>query len=258
MTNQPNQTHQLYDLVLFDLDGTLVDSVPDLTTALGLMLDERELPTPTQQLVRRIIGEGQRSLVERAIVYAERQQRGHASSEASGHGDGSISSSVLDEAVLSFRRHYSANLCVKTQCYEGVVAVLQALSQHQTLAVATNKPGRWARALCDTLGLSPYLRWVLGEDDVGARKPDPKILDELCQRASVPTERALFVGDSRIDWQAAERAHMDFALCTYGYADEVTLHTATQRAANERLRTGSPQRPYICRSLVELLPIASQ
>lgn len=251
-------TNQRYDLVLFDLDGTLVDSVPDLTTALGLMLGERDLPPPTQSLVRQIIGEGQRSLVERAIVRAQRQKQGAVSGEPSDHGDGSLAASVLDEAVLSFRRHYSANLCVKTQCYDGAVAVLKTLSQHQTLAVATNKPGRWARALCETLGLSPYLRWVLGEDDVGARKPDPKILHDLCQQANVRTDRALFVGDSRIDWQAAERANIDFALCTYGYADEATLRTAGQRDKDAPLRTGSPQRPYVCKSLVDLLPIAQK
>ncbi len=248
-------TKQRYELVLFDLDGTLVDSVPDLTTALNLMLDERSLPKATELSVRQIIGEGQRSLVERALVRAQRQASGEPSDPSRGHGDGSIATNVLDDAVLSFRRHYSANLCVKTQIYTGVVEVLRTLSAHKTLAVATNKPGRWARSLCDSLGLSPHLRWVLGEDDVGARKPDPKILHELCQRASVPTESTLFVGDSRIDWQAAERADMDFAFCTYGYADEVTLHTATQLDRESSLRHGSPQRLYVCQTLLDLLSL---
>ena len=89
-----------YDLVLFDLDGTLVDSVPDLTTALGLMLAERGLPPQSEQTVRQIIGEGQRSLVERALLRAN----------PSLTGDHAIAPAVLDEAVLRFREPYSATL----------------------------------------------------------------------------------------------------------------------------------------------------
>ena len=241
-------TMQHYDLVLFDLDGTLVDSVPDLTTALGLMLAERGLPPHNEQTVRQIIGEGQRSLVERALLLASPALA----------GEPELDPVLLDEAVLRFREHYSANLCQKTRRYDGVLETLQTLAARKPLAVATNKPGRWARALCDELALSPMLRWVLGEDDVGARKPDPTILLELCRRAAVSTEKTLFVGDSRIDWKAAQAAGIDLALCTYGYADEATLRTAERLASDPSLRLGCPERPYVLHSLVELLPIASQ
>jgi phosphoglycolate phosphatase len=178
-----------------------VDSVPDLTTALSLMLAELGLPAHDEGTVRQIIGEGQRSLVERALLRA-----GAAESPQAGLAD-----AVIDDAVLRFRRHYSDNLCVRTRLYDGVRETLHALSANFPLAVATNKPGHWARTLCEVLELSPLFRWVLGEDDVGARKPDPKLLLELCRRAAVPVERTLFVGDSRIDWQAAEAAGMDLA-----------------------------------------------
>lgn len=239
---------QRYDLILFDLDGTLVDSVPDLTTALGLMLGERGLSPPSEHTVRQIIGEGQRSLVERALLRASPEL---ANEQA-------IDERLLDQAVLRFREHYGANLCKKTRRYDGVLPTLQALAAKKPLAVATNKPGHWARALCDTLALTPLMRWVLGEDDVGARKPDPTILLELCRRAAVPTEKTLFVGDSRIDWKAAQAAGIDLALCTYGYADEDTLRTAEQLASDHSLRLGSPERPYLCHCPDELLPIASK
>ena len=232
--SQPREfmTMPRYQLILFDLDGTLVDSVPDLTTALSLMLAELGLPGHDEGTVRQIIGEGQRSLVERALL----------------------------RAVLRFRRHYSDNLCVRTRLYDGVRETLHALSANFPLAVATNKPGHWARTLCEVLELSPLFRWVLGEDDVGARKPDPKLLLELCRRAAVPVERTLFVGDSRIDWRAAEAAGMDLALCTYGYGGEA-MRTAAEKApatqaSGERLRRGCAQRPYVCHTFAQLLPIA--
>lgn len=240
-----------YDLLLFDLDGTLVDSVPDLTTALGLMLAELGLPAPTESIVRRIVGEGQRSLVERALRWAG------SLSVALLDGAPELDSAFLDDAVRRFRRHYSENLCVRTRLYDGVVETLSALAAYAPLGIATNKPGRWARALCDTLGLSPLFRWVLGEDDVGARKPDPKLLLTLCERAQVAVSQTLFVGDSRIDWRTAEAAGTDLALCTYGYADEATLQLATQQTAAQNLRIGSPQRPYICDRFRDLLPVLS-
>lgn len=238
-----------YQLILFDLDGTLVDSVPDLTTALSLMLAELGLPAHDEGTVRQIIGEGQRSLVERALLRA-----GAAESPQAGLAD-----AVIDDAVLRFRRHYSDNLCVRTRLYDGVRETLHALSASFPLAVATNKPGHWARTLCEVLELSPLFRWVLGEDDVGARKPDPKLLLELCRRAAVPVERTLFVGDSRIDWRAAEAAGMDLALCTYGYGGEAMRSAAEQAPATqvsgERLRRGCARRPYVCYTFAELLPI---
>lgn len=237
----------MYKLVIFDLDGTLADSVPDLTTALGLLLDSFNLARLDEATVRAIVGEGQRSLVERAL-----RRAGHPEAQ----GD-VVQAHLLDNAVRLFRGHYTANLCVKTRLYDGVSDTLAQLSEQTTLAVATNKPGRWARALCETLGISPLFRWILGEDDVGARKPDPRLLYELCDRAQVPNAQSLFVGDSRIDWLAAEAAGTDLALCTYGYADEATIDKAMALAESQELscRVGSPQRPFLCRRFSDLLDI---
>jgi phosphoglycolate phosphatase len=194
-----------YSLVLLDLDGTLVDSAPDLCTALGLALAEIGRPPPDLTDVRRMIGEGQRVLVERALR--------HAGADPAG----------VDAFLPRFRAQYGAHLLDRTALYPGVKETLAALTGVVPMAVATNKPGPWARQITAGLGLDPHLLWVLGEDDVGARKPDPRLLTELCGRAGVETDRTLFVGDSLIDLRTAQAAGMDMALCTWGYADPATL-----------------------------------
>ncbi len=236
-----------YKLLIFDLDGTLADSVPDLTTALGLLLESMHLPRLDEKTVRAIVGEGQRSLVERAL-----RRAGHPDAQGE-----VVPAPLLDNSVRLFRGHYTANLCVRTRLYDGVSDTLAQLGERTPLAVATNKPGRWARALCETLGIAPLFRWIWGEDDVGARKPDPRLLLDLCDKAQVPTTAALFVGDSRIDWLAAEAAGTDLALCTYGYGDDATLAKASQLAKSEghAARQGSPQRPFLCQQFADLLEI---
>lgn len=194
-----------YPLVLLDLDGTLVDSAPDLCTALALALREFGLPAHELGAVRRMIGEGQRVLVERALRAA-----------------GADPDALVEAFLPRFRAHYGEHLVDSTVLYPEVRETLEALSAAVPCAVATNKPGAWARRICEHLGLSPYLRWVLGEDDVGARKPDPRILLELCGRAGVAPTAALFVGDSAIDLRTAAAAAMDLALCPWGYSDEET------------------------------------
>jgi len=219
-------------LVLFDLDGTLIDSAPDLCAALAQALTEVGLPTHDVSAVRKMIGEGQRVLVERAILRAG--------------GD----LALTDDVLFRFRRHYSAHLVEKTSLYPGVEKTLAALSPRLPLAVATNKPGAWARRIIETFGLTLHFRWVLGEDDVGARKPDPRLLLSLCERAGVSPSETLMVGDSAIDRTAAEAAGSRFALCTYGFGDEATMADARQGPDGSR---GTPARPYLISRFPELL-----
>jgi phosphoglycolate phosphatase len=117
--------------------------------------------------------------------------------------------------------------------------------------VATNKPGEWARRIVTTFGLDAHFRWVLGEDDVGARKPDPRLLLTLCERAGVAPAAALMVGDSAIDLAAAEAAAIPVAFCTYGFSDPETLEKS--RAGDPQQALGSAARPFVLDNLAELL-----
>lgn len=230
-----------YSLLIFDLDGTLIDSAPDICTALGLTLRERGLPIPDVATTRRLVGEGQRVLIERALGWA----------------GGDVAQ--VDAVLPRFRAHYSEHLCEATVMYPGVEQALAALPR--PLAVATNKPGAWARRLVEHLGLGPSFEWVLGEDDVGARKPDPRLLLHICQLAGVRPEEALMIGDSHIDLRAAEAAGTDAALCAWGYGDAEIVEQARagQHASGPGAgsRHGSAQRPYLLTSMDQLPAVAT-
>lgn len=224
-------------LILLDLDGTLIDSVPDLAGALGRAFRDCGLLPHEQPAVRAMVGEGQRVLVQRAL-----------------QGVGA-DLGRLDEVLGRFRFHYSDRLHEQTVCYPGVVETLRRLPAALPKAVATNKPGAWARRLTAHFGLDASLRWVLGEDDVGARKPDPRLLLHLCERAGVAPADTLMVGDSRIDLEAAQAAGMPVALCTYGYCDPETMAAIRQAAQSATPPSGSRERPFLLHSFADLLAL---
>jgi phosphoglycolate phosphatase len=144
---------------------------------------------------------------------------------------------------------------VDTACYPGVVDTLHAMPRHLRLAVATNKPGEWARRIVSATRIADAFEWVIGGDEVRARKPDPAIIHDLCQRADMPVQRVLYVGDSAIDLETAEAAEVSVVMCTYGYGEATTMD-----AVREKLRqTGAAgaQRHYLIDSFSQLLPIVA-
>lgn len=225
-------------LILCDLDGTLIDSAPDLCQAVTLALAEVSLPGHDVDAVRRMIGEGQRVLIERAI----RQAGGSVDSPG-----------FVDDVLSRFRRHYSAHLVEKTELYPTVRETLARLSPRVPLAVATNKPGEWARRIIATFGLTSHFRWVLGEDDIGARKPDPRLLLTICERAGIEPRHSLMVGDSAIDLAAAHAARMPVAFCTYGFADQATLTAARSPAGDAA--PGTSAHPHVLNRFSDLLDL---
>ena len=228
-------------LVVFDLDGTLIDSAPDLCAAVAAALGQVGLPPHNVDAIRRMIGEGQRVLIERAISQAG--------------GGGRVD---LDDVLRRFRQYYSDHLVVHTTLYPGARELLRTLTQeaHLPVALATNKPGEWARRIIEHFGLLSYFGSadrVLGEDDVGARKPDPRLLHTHCDRMGIAADRALLIGDSAIDWQTALRAGCQFAYCTFGFGDSETLAQIRQSQQRDDLPLGSALRPYLLETLVDLL-----
>src|SRR5262245_60824002 len=167
--------------VVFDLDGTLIDPMGDLTSAVNQAL--RRLRPDVQPLseaaVRTFVGEGAARLVARSL-------------ERSGLG------TPLERALPLFFEAYGACLLETTRPYPGVEQALRALSG-LTLDVLTNKPGGFSRTILDGLGLAPFFRRVLGGDDGPARKPDPAGLVLLMSTAGVSPAETLMVGDSPVD-----------------------------------------------------------
>jgi len=195
------------DGLLFDLDGTLLDTVADLAEATNRML--RELAQPERSLgeVTAFIGNGIRSLVNRSV--GEGRQAGPA---------------LQEEAYQSFQRHYAEVNGQMTLPYPGVLESLKALQgQGYKLGCVTNKSEAFIFPVLDKLGLTGLFGSVVGGDTLPQRKPDPEPLFHACQQLGIDPGRALMVGDSPNDALAARRADIPVLLVTYGYSAEVPL-----------------------------------
>ncbi len=206
----------MYHLVIFDLDGTLIDSSADIHAALNLALADVGLPTHSETAVRSMIGNGVRVLVHRAV------------GEPAGAAAGPSGERLLEEVIRRYRAHYRTRGITDTRLYPGVAEGL-ARAPEVAKAVATNKPGVQARPILASLGIADRFFAVLGEDDVGATKPDPKVVELLCRRAGVARQRTLCVGDSPVDAETAGAAGVDCCLVSYGYGAPAELARACAR-----------------------------
>jgi phosphoglycolate phosphatase len=185
-------------LLVFDLDGTLVDSSRDLASATNAALQRvapgsRAIPLET---VAGFVGEGARLLVERALRHA-------------GLG------SSPDEVLPVFMECYGERLLETTRLYDGVAAALDTLTGH-TLAVLTNKPGGFSRAILEGLGVASRFARVWGAGDVPARKPDPAGLLRLVEQLAPGRGQTWMIGDSAIDVRTARAAGVHAAGVTWG------------------------------------------
>ncbi|MCF7752741.1 phosphoglycolate phosphatase, partial [Bacillus subtilis subsp. subtilis] len=188
-----------YSLVVFDLDGTLVDSAADIAEALNRTLQDWQLPRVPEATVLTWIGDGVRRLVEQAF-------------DAAGSGVD------LDKVMPGFMRHYEACLLRSPQLFEGVQATLQALRERDVhLAICTNKPSALVAPLLRHFGLQDLFALVLGGDSLPERKPSGAPLRHIAAHFGVAPVQALMVGDSITDYRAAVDAGMPVALVRYGY-----------------------------------------
>jgi len=185
--------------VVFDLDGTLVDSCPDLATAVNRMREGYGLGDLPLRTVAGMVGEGARVLVERALADASA---------------GLSRSAALD----SFLGHYAAVCTVATRPYPGIEELLASARSRWPLALLTNKPIAMTLALLEHLGWRETFRLVIGGDSLPYRKPDGRGLEQVALRLGVSPERLLMVGDSRIDAETASAAGAAFVWVEWGYA----------------------------------------
>ncbi len=193
------------ELILFDLDGTLVDSVPDLASALNNMLRTLERKTFSQDEVRSWIGNGTRVLVKRGL-------------SGSSTIDEMIDPVLFTEALDIFLTYYAKHLCVDTITYPNVLTTLQALkAKNYRLALVTNKPYGFIEPLLKGLELMGLFELMIGGDSLSRRKPDPLPLLHVCERLNVSVSQCLMVGDSKNDILAAKAANMQSIGVTYGY-----------------------------------------
>ncbi len=190
-------------LVIFDLDGTLVDSATDLAAAADAALCARSLPEAGVARVRGWIGDGARRMLERAGAWAS--------------GGDSIDFTAL---YADFRSYYEVHLVDHTRPYPGMVQVLDELARARLqLAVVTNKGEILARRMLGKLGLLPRFAAVMGGDSLARRKPSPEPLLEAAHRVGWDPTATVMIGDSALDVEAAASAGMRALAVNWGYGD---------------------------------------
>ena len=186
--------------IIFDLDGTLVDSAEDLRAALNRLLGGLGLRPIAANVIKGMIGDGVPKLVERALVAA--------------HGDPQQKDALLPR----FLEIYQANSANLTRCYPGVPETLDVLHRNGfRLAVVTNKPVFAANKILKALSLAEFFRVVVGGDSAQQRKPHPAPLLEAARRLGVDVSQSLMVGDNIHDVEAAHAAGMRCVAVGYGY-----------------------------------------
>jgi phosphoglycolate phosphatase len=191
----------MLELLVFDLDGTLVDSRDDLASAVNHALASVGRPPHPVAAVQKMVGDGVRTLIERALGAADDE---------------------VEPVLAAFLAHYEQHLADRSRPYAGIEEALDRLVGVRKV-VATNKRGDLARRLLALLGLEQRFEAVLGEDDVGRRKPDPAMVREVLRRSGVAAERAWLVGDSVADLRAARAAGVRSCAVLWGYGAEVDL-----------------------------------
>ena len=190
--------------LVFDLDGTLIDSLEDIARCLNEILPRYQLPTRAVRSYRELVGEGVRTLIERAAPDAD--------------------TAVHDEIVRAFREHYAAHLLDTTRLYDGVAEMLDRVVGHGLpIAVLSNKP----QAMTEHVARALLARWplaaVLGDRDGVPRKPAPAGALQAAAALTTPPEACALVGDTRTDMATATAAGMIAVGVLWGFRDAAEL-----------------------------------
>jgi phosphoglycolate phosphatase len=191
----------------FDLDGTLIDTLPDLATALNAMLAQFSHAQLPEARIRSLVGDGAESLVQRALAAAA--QPGLAPPPAR-------------EALAIFKELYARQLFSRSRVYPGVMPTLQALTRAGlALCCITNKDETLAQPLMREAGFEPHLAFTIGTRTREDRKPRPAMLLRACARLAVAPANMIYVGDSTVDMQAARAAGCRAVGVSYGYDERI-------------------------------------
>lgn len=205
------ETNRVTPTLMLDLDGTLVDSVPDLQASLGRLMAAHALPGFSAPEVAAMVGDGAAVLVHRAMAARDR--------------------AATQSDVDAFLADYTIHAADETRPFPGVATTLEQLhARTWRLAVCTNKPEAAARALLDQLGLTPFLGAIGGGDSFPARKPDPAHLIATISACGGDRASAVMVGDHRNDVMAAAGAGIPCIFALWGYGPAAMAEGAAAKA----------------------------
>ena len=208
-------------MVLIDVDGTLVDSVPDLTYCVDEMMKQLNMPTHGEAKVRNWVGNGVERLVRRALI---------------GKLEGEPDEALYEKAYPIFIELYSENTSKRSCLYPGVEEGLEYLKgEGYQLGCVTNKAAQFTEPLLKDLGVSDYFSIVISGDTLEKKKPDPMPLLHAAKYFNVAPEQALMIGDSISDVKAARAAGFRIACMTYGYNHGVDIREAKPDAVMDSM-----------------------
>ncbi len=189
-------------LIVYDFDGTLVDTLKDIALSVNLALEELGFASLDTETIKRCVGSGVAMLMTRAL-------------NGTGFAD-------IDRAVSLFRKHYAEHLMDHTRFYPNGREVLKRFAS-RTQAICSNKPEDFVRKILVHLNSDHFFQAVIGGDTFPTRKPDPEGIQHLLRRFDVAPEQVLMVGDSALDIETGKKAGVHTCAVTYGLGDRAAL-----------------------------------
>ena len=194
--------------VVFDLDGTLIDTAPDLIEALNVVLKNERLPAVPYEEARLMIGGGAKRMLELGLKADGR--------DVSGPDGGA----ELDRLFKDFLKYYSEHIADRSRPFPGLDGALDVLaSKGCKFAVCTNKLERLSRQLLDALNMTKRFEFICGQDTFGSMKPDPEVLRKTIAKSGGEVSRAVMVGDSATDINTAKAAGVPVVAVDFGYTE---------------------------------------
>lgn len=207
-----------YQAILFDLDGTLIDTVPDLADAANAMRQDLDMPILDDEIIGTYIGKGFENMMLRVLAHDLVTQDNAATAVLSNLDQQQLDPDLITRGMLSFRRHYHELNGTKSHLYPDVVAGLDKFKEMGAkLAVVTNKSTEFTSPLLEKMGILHYFEQIICGDTCARKKPHPMPILHACSLLDVDSSQALFIGDSINDALAAQAAGVDMLILPYGY-----------------------------------------
>lgn len=223
-------------LILWDLDGTLINTLEDLAAAVDYALELRGLPTHSIEEYRKMVGHGVRNLVKQAL------EASAIANPARGDASTGLTDAYIDSALADFREYYEAHIDVHTRPYPGIPELLNKLNAMGVkMAVASNKFQEGTEKLIQEFFPAIAFVSILGNRPGYPLKPDPEIVQEVLQKAGIGPEDAMMVGDSPTDMKTAANGGIDALAVTWGY------RTLEELAGNRMVHSVEELKRYVLR-----------
>ncbi len=216
---------QHFDLYIFDLDGTLIDSLDDLARAMNTTLERYGIKAVDRETVRRGLGNGAHNLVHHSFDAAVKAGSKHLSDPAAGLSPAELVA-LVEQALPEYRSEYEKCCVDKTVLYPGIRLWLESLKkQGSRLAVLTNKPEELAQHILKALEADSFFDCIYGPESAGKLKPEPAGILRILEETGTPPRRALMIGDSGVDIRTARNAGIASCGITGGLGDEAELRS---------------------------------